>query len=163
MFWKKLLIALFILLTAAVGAGPATGGDRFEDHGDGTVTDRLLNLMWAKTDNQGDIDWKGAARWARFTFPLSLPEGKREGWRLPAVEELQSLFVADDAYEGYETDCGRQVYMVPQIELSCGWVWSGERRNITARVFNFERGYHYTDRMVHRRAYRALPVRDLTP
>jgi len=33
--------------------------------------------------------------------------------------------------------------------------------SITAAVFNFQRGIHYTDRMVHKRAYRALPVREL--
>ncbi len=160
---KKTLFPLFILLALACGSLPALAGERFEDNGDGTVTDHRMNLMWAKTDNQGDIDWKGALRWARFTFPLTLPDGKRQGWRLPTLEELQSLFVRDDAYEGYETDCGQQVFMTPQIELSCGWVWAAEKRSITARVFNFQRGYHYTDRMVHRRAYRALPVRDLTP
>lgn len=158
---KKLLVPLFILVALGLGPGAARAGERFEDHGDGTVTDRRLNLMWAKTDNQGDIDWEGARRWARFTFPLTLPEGKREGWRLPTLEELQGLYVDDEGYEGYETDCGLRVFVVPEIELSCGWVWSVECRSITARVFNFQRGYHYTDRRVHRRAYRALPVRDL--
>lgn len=158
---RKLLGPLVILLAFTLVPASAGAGERFEDHGDGTVTDRQLNLMWAKSDNQGDIDWEGARRWARFTFPLTLPEGKREGWRLPTLEELQSLFVKDESYEGYETDCGLHVYVVPEIELSCGWVWAAERRSITARVFNFHRGYHYTDRRVHRKSYRALPVRDL--
>jgi hypothetical protein len=158
---KRLLVPLVILLALGLGPGAARAGGRFVDHGDGTVTDRRLNLMWAKTDNQGDIDWEGASRWARFTFPLTLPEGKREGWRMPKLEELQSLYVDEEGYEGYETDCGQRVFAVPEIELSCGWVWAAERRSITARVFNFQRGYHYTDRRVHRRAYRALPVRDL--
>jgi len=158
---KMLIGPLLILLTFTLGPAAAPAGERFVDHGDGTVTDRRLDLMWAKTDNQGDIDWEGARRWARFTFPLTLPEDKREGWRLPTLKELQSLFVDEEGYEGYETDCGHHVFAVPEIELSCGWVWAAERRSITARVFNFQRGYHYTDRRVHSRAYRALPVRDL--
>lgn len=156
-----MLLAMLAVLLTSTGRSPA--GERFVDHGDGTVSDQELGVMWAKTDNQGDIDWKGANRWARFTFPLTLPEGKREGWRLPTLEELQSLYVSDESYEGYETDCGQHVRSVPEIELSCGWVWASETRRITARVFNFQRGYHYTDRMVHRRGYRALPVRDLGP
>jgi len=158
---KPFLILLCVPFLLGVAAGPASGEERFVEHGDGTVTDRELGLQWAKTDNQGDIDWKGALRWARYTFPLTLPEDKREGWRLPTIEELRSLYEAESA--GYETDCGQRVHAASPIELSCGWVWASERRSITARVFNFQRGYHYTDRIVHRKAYRALPVRNFEP
>ncbi len=134
-------------------------GERFTDNGDGTVTDHQLGLLWSKADNQGDIDWKGAERWIKYTFPFSLPMEKRENWRLPTLEELKSLYVKDN--KGYESDCGQWVKIVPEIRLSCGWVWSSEKQNVTAGVFNYQRGYHYTDRMVHKRAYRALAVRTL--
>jgi hypothetical protein len=163
MHQKRLLVSFLVLASLVISTVSSTAGDRFTDNGDGTVTDHEMGLMWAKTDNQGDIDWKGAERWARFSFPLTLPEEKREGWRMPTLEELQHLFVNESSYAGYETDCGQHVFITPEIELSCGWVWASERRSITARVFNFERGYHYTDRIVHQRAYRALPVRDLEP
>ncbi len=155
--WRAMAAVVVVLFLCA----RAMGGERFTDHGDGTVTDHVLGLMWGKTDNQGDIDWKSARRWVRYTFPYSLPPAKRENWRLPTVEELQSLFIRDKGYAGYETDCGQRVRITPQIRLSCGWVWSSEKKTITARVFNFQRGYHYTDRMAHRRAYRALAVRTL--
>ncbi|MBW1897353.1 MAG: DUF1566 domain-containing protein [Deltaproteobacteria bacterium] len=155
--WILGLMMTCLLCNLAV----ARAGDRFTDNGDGTVTDRELSVMWGNTDNQGDIDWKSAERWIKYTFPFSLPQEKREGWRMPTLEELQSLFIRDRNYKGYETDCGQRVKIVPEIQLSCGWVWASEKRSITARVFNFERGYHYTDRMVHKRAYRALPVRSL--
>lgn len=160
---RKFLMPLVMLAAFLFSTGASPAEERFVDHGDGTVSDRQMGLMWAKTDNQGDIDWKSATRWARFTFPMTLPEGKREGWRLPTLEELQTLYVADESYEGYEADCGQHVRSVPEIELSCGWVWSSEKRRISSRVFNFQRGYHYTDRMIHQRGYRALPVRDLGP
>ena len=134
---------------------------RFTVHEDGTVTDHLLGVMWGARDNQGDIDWQGAERWAKLTFPFSLPQEKREGWRLPTLEELQSLYVDDASYEGYETACGHWVRIVPEIELSCGWVWTSEKKAISARVFNFQKGYHYTDRMVHNRGYRVLAVKSL--
>jgi hypothetical protein len=163
MCWKRSLIPLLAAVLLITGAGVSPADDRFQDNGDGTLTDHHLGLMWAKTDNQGDIDWEGARRWARITFPLSLPAGKQEGWRLPTLEELRSLYLKSDNYQGYEADCGQRVFVVPEIELSCSWVWTAERRSITARVFNFQRGYHYTDRAVHSRGYRALPVRDLVP
>jgi hypothetical protein len=134
--------------------------ERFTDNGDGTVTDHQLGVMWAKTDNQGDIDWKQANRWVKFTFPYTI-KAEYDDWRLPTLAELQSLYVYDKKYKGYETDCGQRVKIVSEIELSCGWVWTSETSAIQAFIFNFNRGYHYTDRMVHKKAYRALPVRDL--
>jgi hypothetical protein len=155
--------AFLVGLTLAAIALTATAvrsQERFVDNGDGTITDRQLNLMWSNTDNNGDVDWKQAERWVRFTFPYSL--GKTySNWRLPTLTELKTLYVRDPAYDGYETDCGQRVKIVPQIRISCGWVWTSDVEAITAAVFNFQRGIHYTDRMVHKRAYRALPVRDL--
>ena len=139
------------------------GGERFTDNGDGTVTDHRLGVVWNQTDNHGDIAWRSARQWVRYTFPYTLPGGHEEGWRMPTLEELRSLYVRDEDYQGYETDCGRQVKIVPQIRLTCSWVWTSEHKAITARVFNFERGYHYMDRMVHDKAYRVLPVRSIEP
>lgn len=133
--------------------------DRFVDNGDGTVTDRQLNLMWAVNDNQGDINWHQAQKWVRFTLPYTLPK-VYDNWRLPTLAELQSLV---DKSSAYETDCGQRAHIVPLIRLSCGWVWTSEVDAIapTARVFNFDNVYHYTVRKAHQRGYRALGVRDL--
>ncbi|MDM8524841.1 DUF1566 domain-containing protein [Desulfococcaceae bacterium HSG8] len=139
---------------------PILAEERFIDNGDGTVTDHQLGIMWSQTDNQGDVDWKQAEKWVKYTFPYTI-EKQYDNWRLPTFEELRSLYVREVNYKGYETDCGQDVRIVPQVKLSCGWVWTSEKRSITAMVFNFNRGYHYTDRMVHKRAYRALPVRSL--
>ncbi len=138
----------------------AIAGDRFTDNDDGTVTDHQSGVMWAKTDNQGDINWKQAKLWVKYTFPYTI-KAKYDDWRLPTLAELQSLYVYDKKYEGYETDCGQRVKIVSDIELSCGWVWTSEISAIQAKIFNFNRGYHYSDRMVHNKAYRALPVRDM--
>lgn len=133
--------------------------ERFIDNKDGTVTDNLLNVMWAKTDNQGDIEWRHAVQWVTYTFPYTL-EKIYDNWRMPTLEELKTLYEPDMLYEGYETDCGQRVRIVPEIELSCGWVWASEMKFISARLFNFHRGYFYSDRISKKRAYRALPVRD---
>ncbi|MEJ2690958.1 MAG: hypothetical protein P8130_13655 [Deltaproteobacteria bacterium] len=83
------------LSLALCGVAFAGGQQRFTVNGDGTVTDHLLGVMWGTRDNQGDIDWKGAERWVKLTFPYSLPKKNREGWRLPTLVELQSLYVDD--------------------------------------------------------------------
>jgi hypothetical protein len=154
------VVAILAFLIMA-GLTPVNAGERFTDNGDGTVTDHERNIMWSQTDNQGDINWKQAGRWVRFTFPDTI-QARFDNWRLPTLEELKSLNVKDRSYAGYETDCGQVVRVPEVIRLTCGWVWASDTSSaVTAAAFNFHRGYHYTDRMVHSRAYRALAVRDL--
>jgi hypothetical protein len=141
---------------------PTWAAERFTDNGDGTVTDHELGLMWAKTDNHGNINWIQAEKWVKYTFPYTL-ENKYDNWRLPTLAELQSILVQDTNYKGYETDCGQWVKTIPQIQLTCGWVWTSETNPTapTARVFNFDNVYHYSVRKAHNRGYRALPVRNI--
>jgi hypothetical protein len=157
---KKLSNTLIMIICMLLIGAPVLAGGRFTDNGDGTVTDHQLGVMWAKTDNQGDINWKQASRWVQYTFPFTI-KAQYDDWRLPTLSELKSLYIDDKKYEGYETDCGQRVKIVPDIKLTCGWVWASETSAIQAYIFNFNRGYHYTDRMAHNKAYRTLPVRDL--
>lgn len=157
---KKLIFRPALIFFLFAGISNLMAGERFTDNGDGTVTDHKYGLMWSGADNQGDISWKEAEKWIKYNFGYSLPGApKYDNWRMPAIEELQTLYIPDSP--GYETDCGQHVKIVDLIKLSCGWVWSSERKSITARVFNFQKGYHYTDRMVCNRGYRALPVRTI--
>ena len=160
---KRILICLGVLVALLTAvAEPVFCDGRFTDNGDGTVTDNQLGVMWAKTDNNGDITWNEAVQWIKFTFPYTIPV-VYDNWRLPTLAELQSLLVKDKTYTGYDTECGQFVKIVPEIRLSCGWVWTSETDPVapTARVFNFNNVYHYTVRKAHKRAYRALAVRDL--
>jgi len=151
---------LTLLIFTSLFYLPVHAGQRFTDNKDGTISDHQLGLMWAATDNLGDISWHQAEKWIRFTFPLSLPV-QYENWRLPTLNELKSLYINDKSYRGYEANCGQQLENIPEIRLSCGFIWSGDRQGISAKVFNFSRGTFYSDRLVHKRGYRALAVRDL--
>ncbi len=115
--------------------------------------------MWASGDNHGDIDWHQADKWVRYTFPYTLP-AMYDNWRLPTLVELQSLVRMGS---GYEANCGQQVKILPLIKLSCGWIWTSESGQLgpTAIVFNFDNVTYYSVRKVHKRGYRALPVRNL--
>ena len=157
MFSRNLVLLVVLLIFTP----PVFAEDRFTDNKNGTVTDRQSGLMWAATDNLGDISWHQAEKWIRFTFPMSLPV-QYENWRLPTLEELKSLYVKDKSYRGYESDCGQQLKIIPEIRLSCGFVWSGDRQGVTADVFNFKRGTFYSDRLTKKNGYRALAVRDLS-
>ncbi len=150
-------ILVMLIISATVLAE-----DRFIDNKDGTVIDNELGLMWAKTDNAGDINWHQALKWVKFTFPDTLAK-HYDNWRLPTLAELQSLVDTNKNSVGYETDCGQRVKIIPVIHLSCGWIWTAESSSIapTSRIFNFNNVYHYTVRKAHKKGYRALPVRDL--
>lgn len=162
MFARTMGRWVLIILAATAIATAARGAERFIDNGDGTVTDHQLGIMWAKHDNQGDLNWHEANQWVRFTFPFTLPVFY-SNWRLPTLAELMSLVPDSPAEAAYESDCGQKVRIIPLIRLSCGWVWSSETDRIapTASVFNYAKGYHYTVREAQRRGYRCLPVRDL--
>jgi hypothetical protein len=133
---------------------------RFKDNGDGTVTDTKTGLMWAQTDNMGHINWHDAKLYSE-----NIILSEHDNWRMPTIEELESLF--NDSLDAYETICGHNVKAAPQIELSCGFVWSSEilsesgRYPISALVYNYSKGYQYSARMSQYRGYRALPVRSI--
>ena len=157
---KLSIIVGSVVIGLCINCLAAVAQERFTDNRDGTVTDHMMGLMWAQTDNQGDINWKEANQWVKYTFPYTIGT-TYDNWRLPSLNELKSLYVENRQYAGYDTDCGQWVRMVPEIKISCGWLWSSDTSAIQAYIFNFHRGYHYTDRMVHDRSYRVLPVRDL--
>lgn len=134
--------------------GAPLAGERFIDNGDGTITDKKTNLMWAQYDNMGNIDWHNARKYCE-----NIILSKYEDWRMPTIDELATLYGREE--KGYESDCGDRVRVNPMIHLSCGWVWAKDAKTISAYAFNFTGGYQYTDRMVHKRNYRALPVRTI--
>lgn len=149
------ILCLTVLSTVAVGAD-----DRFVDNGDGTVTDIRTGLMWAQADNMGHINWHDAKLYSE-----NIILNVYNNWRMPTIKELETLF--DGSVDGYETICGHNVKAAPQIELSCGFVWSSEARTIsggyaiTAMAYNFRKGYQYSARMSQYRGFRALPVRSV--
>jgi len=161
---KRLVQIRFILavILCVTILSPVTAGadDRFVDNGDGTVTDTKTDLMWAQTDNMGHINWHDARLYCE-NFILR----GYDNWRMPTIEELKTLF--DDSLKGYETICGQKVRSAPQIELSCGFVWSFEVRSesdrypISALAYNYSKGYWFSSRMSQYRGYRALPVRTI--
>lgn len=76
-------------------AGAPLPSPRFQDNGDGTVTDRHTGLIWLKdADRFGGVTWEQALTSARSLAAGScgLTDGSKAGdWRLPTIKELFSL------------------------------------------------------------------------
>jgi hypothetical protein len=159
---SKKLAVLFIvtLITIAGSYDFVLAEQRFIDHGNGTITDRKLGLMWAKTDNQTDIFFNQVQGWLENDFPHTIPQ-LYDNWRLPTIAELQSLFVENLKYEGYGTDCGHAVKIVPQIRLSCILIWSSDTALALPLAFNFNIGNAFTIDLHDNNGCRVLPVRFL--
>ena len=67
---------------------PKFDGDpvRFADNGDGTVSDKRLDLVWQWDDSGKDLTWSKAK-----SYCSGLMLAGRGGWRLPTIGELRSL------------------------------------------------------------------------
>jgi hypothetical protein len=141
---KKTLAVLSIvsLITIAGTCDFVMAQQRFIDHGNGTITDRKLGLQ----------------SWLENEFRYSIPQ-LYDNWRLPTVSELQSLFVEDPKYEGYRTDCGHPVRVVPQIRLSCILIWTSDKALALPLAFNFNIGNAFTIDLYDNKGCRVLPVR----
>ena len=160
MLIKLAASGIIVLITIAGSHDFVQAEQRFIDHGNGTVTDRKLGLMWAKNDNQSDIFWDQIQGWLANDFPDTIPQ-LYSNWRLPTVSELKSLFVEDAKYEGYITDCGHPVKIVPQIRLSCILIWTSDSALGLPLAFDFNIGSAFTIDLNNNKGCRVLPVRFL--
>ena len=72
--------------------GLPVSGARFTDNGDGTITDNVLKLQWAKDGNGAGCNNGGTLAWAAaISFCKNLNFANHTDWRLPNVKELQSI------------------------------------------------------------------------
>jgi Protein of unknown function (DUF1566) len=98
----------------AFAAGPAemSGEGRWRDLGNGVLVDARTGLQWTSNDNGGELDWNDAKSYC---------SGKRNGWRLPSLEELTALY--DEAAGG--TRCAQALCKVSsKFNLTGSWFWS---------------------------------------
>jgi quinol monooxygenase YgiN len=76
-------------------AGAAWPSPRFVDNGNGTVTDKLTDLIWLKdADFFGEVTWEQALQKAQHLAGGSggLNDGSKAGdWRLPNIREIQTV------------------------------------------------------------------------
>jgi hypothetical protein len=161
---SKTLIGLCFVGLAMISGSPdwVMAEQRFIDHGNGTVTDRKLGVMWAKADNQIDIYWNQIENWLINDFAGTIPQ-LYNNWRLPTISELQSLYVEDPKYNGYQADCGHPVKIVPQIRISCILIWASDTALGLPLAFNFNIGSAFSMDLHENKGCRVLPVRFLEP
>jgi len=77
--------------------GVAWPDPRFTDNGDGTITDNLTGLVWSQDANLRSGDWQAALDYVAGMNAGTYPNLGYTDWRLPNVNELESLVNAEEA------------------------------------------------------------------
>jgi tetratricopeptide (TPR) repeat protein len=86
---------------------------RFVSSDDGIVKDKKTGLEWSQSDNGFAVRGKDAKRYC---------ENKRDGWRLPSVDELEGI---DDKGGIGATQCGSEICQIsPLFHLTGYYFWS---------------------------------------
>jgi hypothetical protein len=117
--------------------------ERFEDNGDGTVTDHKSGLMWMQNDSYNLIK-KFLVYSSAKKFTVKMNEEAFAGyndWRIPNKEEANSIYYRDKAksiQDKYDMD----LYIDPVFTEGGGYAtWtSNTRGKITAYVFSYASG-----------------------
>lgn len=113
---------------------------RFQDNGDGTITDHQMNLMWRKTDSFQDT--KKWLNWFKGQDYVEISNLERvaghEDWRFPTGDEAWSLF----DLEARNTDkYGDDIYLPSVFEPgSAGTTWTLDEKDSSALVIQYEDG-----------------------
>ena len=128
------------LVLAAVISSQALAADSSSnaaviDQGGGVLKQVATGLEWAQADNGTDINWVAASRFCAE---------KGDGWRLPSVAELQSLY---DKTGSMESSCGTgfTCKVSPLFRLTGPWAWTNEpSTSMSSWIVILTKGNTYT-------------------
>jgi len=114
--------------------------DRFQDNGNGTITDHKMNLMWRKTDSFQDT--KKWLNWFKGQDYVEISNLERvagyEDWRFPTGDEAWSLF---DLNAKNTDKYGDEIYLPSVFEPgSAGTTWTLDEKDSAALVIQYEDG-----------------------
>jgi hypothetical protein len=147
-------ILLTALLAAACTSPPddAPAASRFVVLGPAVVRDTKTGFEWTRRDDGVGLDWHKADEHCR-----SLSTGEAGQWRLPAIEELRTLYGATPT-----VPCGDAKCAIDRVfTLTTPYVWSASGQDTIARTYlDFQFGTELTPTITPRLVRSVLCVRD---
>ena len=112
-----------IILMAGFLCTPVSGLAAFHNNGNGTVSDSVTELMWQRSDDGISRTWQGAIDHCEA---LTLPSGGYSDWRLPGLQELESLIDQDyvpTIDPEFFPNCGSSFYWSSTPTLISIYAW----------------------------------------
>ncbi len=108
-----------------VRGNPEYGANRFNDNGDGTISDLATGLMWQKDDSHQGLNWKEALKFSR-----SQVTGGYHDWRLPSAKELQSIVDYSYSYQVDGKPSASNLFSFSQLQrpdskIDVPYYWTG--------------------------------------
>lgn len=137
---RRKLMCLVLASSSAAYPGQLLVADdtpnaEMTDLGGGVLKQAATGLEWAQADNGSDINWAAAGRFCA---------SKGDGWRLPSVAELQSLY---DKTGKLESNCGSgfTCKVSPLFRLTGPWAWTNEpSTSMSSWIVILTKGNTYT-------------------
>lgn len=158
------LVFLLGVLSSSVFAVPVESGDkRYQDHGNGTITDTKTGLMWMKKDSylHGGhwINWFEAHEYIKKLNDDGFAQ--YIDWQLPSTDQLKTLYEADKT-NGFQAGSEMKLHADPIFEKNgSGSLWSAEengRHNAFGVVFNTGSVFNSNKNSRSRKATRAMRI-----
>ena len=110
-------------------------------------------LIWQKKDNGFDVNWD----FAKETC-ADLDLGGHTDWRLPSIDELESIYDPMQKVHGHHTKGGIRLSANPHEVYAL--IWSSTATNSgKKRLFNFDNAQHESSNSFYEKDYRSLCVR----
>jgi len=107
---------------------------KYQDNGDGTITDLVTGLMWSKSpdlDGNGEINATDKLTYAKAKkYASKYNQGGYQDWRLPTIKELYSLILfsgTDPRIEDNSTDALVPFIHTEYFDFAFGDTDAGER------------------------------------
>lgn len=113
------------------GVGVPQPSPRFVDNKDGTVTDKLIGLMWSKDMSISSLYWKDALEYVAAMNRGEKPNFGYTDWRVPNRKEL--FYMLDWTNDPYSKFAGSSIFTD-----ETGAIWSS-----TAAVNNSNKAWMY--------------------
>ncbi len=148
-------------LAKAQNLGDVVAEDEFFiQYSIGVVVDKRTNMMWAQADNGYKLSIEEAKLYAE-TFDL----GGYTDWRLPDIQELESLMVYYQKNTTKPNDgCSGNYVIHPIFALTCCCPWALQDNGTRSASYPFVKGIA-TGTSWHHRSHtmgnRVLPVRNI--
>jgi hypothetical protein len=136
--------------------GEVERDERFILFDNGTIVDKVLNLMWAGKDNGSQISWDSAAKYCEKYSLAGYTD-----WRMPTLQELETLHTNNFQNLKPTTDnCSGSFFIHRYFHITCCCLWAKEKNGRKA-AFPYSTNERFWHHQTATTGNRVLPVRNI--